>query len=392
MNQLKKLAIVTTHPIQYNAPFFAALSKKAACRVKVFYTWGQTAKGQVYDPGFGSSFKWDLPLLEGYEFEFLNNISKNPGSNHFSGIINPDAISKLENWRPDVILVYGWCFQSHFKIMRYFSGRVPIWFRGDSTLLDEPVGFSFKKIIRRIFLRYVYHNVDKALYVGIANKKYFLAHGMKSEKLIYLPHTVDNFRFCESDTDQLQQLIQLRSQFGIKIDDIVFLYVGKLDENKRPHLLAENLIKLANPKIHFIFVGDGKIRKQLESNFGNYNNIHFVGFQNQSKIPLYYKLCDLFFLVSKSETWGLAINEAMASGKAVVASGSCGGAFDLIENKKNGWIFKSDDSSELYEIMEESISLGKSHLLDMGIISSEKIKKFSLDNNVNIIDKIISEI
>ncbi|HTH31330.1 MAG TPA: hypothetical protein VL946_08255, partial [Lacibacter sp.] len=73
---MKKLAIVTSHPIQYNAPLFRLLAERGKIDVKVFYTWGQTEQGFVYDPDFKRAFKWDIPLLEGYEKEFVENISK----------------------------------------------------------------------------------------------------------------------------------------------------------------------------------------------------------------------------------------------------------------------------------------------------------------------------
>ena len=82
-----KLAIVTTHPIQYNAPVFQRLSKRGNISIRVFYTWGEQVMKSKFDPGFGKIVSWDIPLLEGYGFEFVFNKAKHPGSNHFFGII-----------------------------------------------------------------------------------------------------------------------------------------------------------------------------------------------------------------------------------------------------------------------------------------------------------------
>ena len=49
---MKKLAIITTHPIQYNAPLFAMLHQQGDINLKVFYTWGETVLQKKYDPGF----------------------------------------------------------------------------------------------------------------------------------------------------------------------------------------------------------------------------------------------------------------------------------------------------------------------------------------------------
>lgn len=385
MLELKKLAIITTHPIQYNAPLFAALSKNVTVQVKVFYTWGQTASGQVFDPGFGSSFKWDLPLLEGYDYEFLENVSKRPGSDHFKGIINPTAISKLEEWKPDAILVYGWCFQSHLKIMRHFSGKVPIWFRGDSTMLDEPKGISIKKLARRIVLSYVFSKVDKAFYVGTENLKYYIAHGLKKERLVYAPHAIENSRFNNEVNSKRELTEKKKLELGIKDTDIVFLFVGKIDENKRPELLLESFQKINNKNSHLIFAGDGYKKQFLEKKYEKIKNIHFIGFQNQTEMPIVYNVCDVYFLVSKSETWGLALNEAMASGLAVVASSSCGGAFDLIEDDFNGWVLKKCDTNEISYLMGKLIKLNKVRLKEFGINSKKKIEKFSFEKIVKVI-------
>src|SRR6185312_6093732 len=168
---MKRLAIVTTHPIQYNAPLFELLTKRNKIDIKVFYTWGETVLKRKYDPGFGKVIKWDIPLLEGYEYEFLANISSEKDSHHFNGIENPNIIKKINNYHPDAVLVYGWSFKSHLKVLRYYKNKIPVLFRGDSTLLDKKSWILSLK--RNLFLRWVYRHIDFALYVGKNNYDYF---------------------------------------------------------------------------------------------------------------------------------------------------------------------------------------------------------------------------
>ena len=75
---MKRIAIITTHPIQYYAPLYKLLAERKNIELKVFYTWGEGAKNNVFDPGFGKQREWDIPLLEGYAYEFVKNISKSP--------------------------------------------------------------------------------------------------------------------------------------------------------------------------------------------------------------------------------------------------------------------------------------------------------------------------
>ena len=176
---MKKLAIITTHPIQYNAPLFRLLTERNEIDIKVFYTWSQSAAGKKFDPGFGQDIEWDIPLLEGYEYTFVNNISTAPGSHHYKGINNPTLIKEIKEWGANSLLVYGWNFKSHLTAIRFFSKKIPVFFRGDSTLLDEKKGL--KKIIRRFFLKYVYSHIYTAFYTGSANKAYFKAMGLKEQ-------------------------------------------------------------------------------------------------------------------------------------------------------------------------------------------------------------------
>ena len=83
-----KLAIVSTHPIQYNAPFFRRLAQEPEIDLHVFYTWEQAASGPKFDPGFVRAVEWDIPLLEGYEYNFVKNTASEPCSHHYKGIIN----------------------------------------------------------------------------------------------------------------------------------------------------------------------------------------------------------------------------------------------------------------------------------------------------------------
>ena len=78
----------------------------------------------VLDCIFKKNITWDIPLLNGYEYQFVNNSSKDPGSHHYNGIINPTLISDIETWKADAILVFGWKFNSHLKCLKYFSKKI----------------------------------------------------------------------------------------------------------------------------------------------------------------------------------------------------------------------------------------------------------------------------
>src|SRR3982751_16917 len=97
------------------------LEQRGNIALKVFYTWGKTVLQTKYDPGFNKEIKWDIPLLEGYDYEFLENVAKEKGSHHYRGIVNPGIIRKIVEFQPDALLVFGWKFHSHLKVIRHFK-------------------------------------------------------------------------------------------------------------------------------------------------------------------------------------------------------------------------------------------------------------------------------
>jgi glycosyltransferase involved in cell wall biosynthesis len=383
-----KLAIITTHPIQYNAPLFRVLHERNIISIKVFYTWSQSENGIKFDPGFGKEIQWDIPLLDGYDYCFVKNISTQAGSHHYKGIDNPTLINEIQKWGANAVLVYGWNFKSHLKAMRFFKKRIPVLFRGDSTLLNE--NFGVKQIARRLLLKYIYSFVDIAMYVGEANKAYFVAHGLKNKQLYFMPHAIDNKRFQQTNT-LMEKAGIFRDNNNIPRAAILFLYAGKLDDNKNIFLLANAFEKINNGEAHLLIVGNGKTETTLENSFSKNKNIHFVDFQNQQSMPLVYTACDVFVLPSKSETWGLCLNEAMAAGKAVIATETCGAAMDLIDNGQNGFVFKYNDENKLKQCLEYFIG-NRTAINDFGNKSLEKIDSFSYLNDAKILEEVLSNV
>lgn len=388
---MKKLAIITTHPIQYYAPLFKTLNSRGIIDVKVFYTWSQSEEGAKFDPGFGKKIEWDIPLLEGYDYTFVKNISTKPGSNHFKGIINPTLNPEIEEWKPDALLVIGWNFQSHLKCMRYFHKKIPILFRGDSTLLAEQWGFRL--IFRTLYLRWIYRYIDYALYVGTNNKLYFLRHGVKEKKLVFAPHAVDNERFFENDNSYTNAALIWRKSLGINRNDIVFLFAGKLEYKKDPDLLIKAFKKIFNAGIHLIILGNGPLEKKLKRKYSDNSNLHFVDFQNQSLMPIAYRLSDVLVLPSKGpiETWGLCVNEAMACSRSIIVSDSCGCGIDLVKDNFNGYIFRRGNLKDLVKKMTFIIK-NKSRFGEMGNNSLQVIKDWSFDKICIQIEKLIVNI
>ena len=381
---MKKLAIITTHPIQYNAPLFQLLHERNNIKIKVFYTWGKKVLEEKFDPGFGKSIQWDIPVLEGYEYEFAENIAKRPGSHHFKGIDNPGLIDSIKQWKADAVLVYGWSFKSHLKVLRYFHGKIPVFFRGDSTLIGRRK--SIKNNLKSVFLKWVYSRVDKALYVGTRNKDYFLEFGMSQDQLVFCPHAIDNTRFMEG-IDYSRKAAEWKTALNVPLLATGFLYAGKLDDNKNVRMLLETFIKVPGNN-YLVIAGNGPFENELKKSFSSYHNIYFLPFQNQKMMPVLYRIADVFILPSKSETWGLGINEAMACGRALLVSDSCGAAADLVSEGVNGYTFQSGNTEDLFNKML-MLSHKKDDVKKMGECSLQIVKEWNYEKDCTAIENLL---
>jgi glycosyltransferase involved in cell wall biosynthesis len=382
--QRLKLAIVSTHPIQYYAPVFRTLAAYGALDLRVFFTWSQAADSVLFDHGFGAEVKWDIPLLDGYAHQFVRNVADHAGTHHFRGIRNPTLIGEIEAWQPDAILVYGWNCHSHLQALRHFKGRIPVLFRGDSTLLDD--SSWWRTSLRRGFLRWIYSHVDIAVAVGSNNRDYFAWCGIPPQNIALAPHSIDTVRFAANAAKQENLAHDWRSQLGIDAEAIVFLFAGKLQRKKNPGLLLEAFGSLkAGP--HLIFAGNGEIESELKAHAAKYANVHFLPFQNQSFMPVVYRLGNVFVLPSQGpgETWGLALNEAMATGRAIIASSKVGGARDLIQPGTNGWVFESGDRDALERALSRAADCGHAGLAAMGNAAQALSERWSTEESARAI-------
>jgi glycosyltransferase involved in cell wall biosynthesis len=360
--------------------------------IKVFYTWGKTVLENKFDPGFGKIIDWDIPLLEGYDYEFLENVSDDKGSHRFRGIINPDIINRIDQFDPDAVMVFGWSFVSHMKVLRHYSKKIMVIFRGDSTLLDKTN--YLKEKIRLTTLKWVYIFIDFALYVGTNNYNYYKKAGLLDDQLIYAPHAIDNKRFKDNEGVHEMKAAVLRTDLNIDPDRIVFLFAGKLEEKKnvRSLLIAFEKSGLAT-KADLVIVGNGRLEDELKRDFACKPGIHFLDFKNQSEMPAIYRMADVFVLPSTGpgETWGLAINEAMACSRAVIVSDKSGGAVDLVDDGVNGYIFRAGNIKDLINRLCLMAEKTKEDLKGMGKRAREKIMNFTIDKFCEVTEELVSK-
>jgi glycosyltransferase involved in cell wall biosynthesis len=256
-------------------------------------------------------------------------------------------------------------------------------------MLNEKKGL--KKIARTLFLKWVYSNVDYALYVGVHNKVYYKKHGLAEHQLVLAHHAVDNNRFSQPDDEYEQAAKKWRLELGINDNELSILFAGKFEEVKNPGYIINLAKKMKGLPVKFILVGNGHLENEIKASSAGCTNILFLDFQNQLKMPVVYRLGDLFILPSKSETWGLSVNEAMACGKGVLVSDHCGCAADLVVNDQNGYVFNTEQSDDLLNKIKDLL-VHKERVKIMGLASCKRVEDFSFLNTARAIEMTIMHI
>jgi len=349
-----RLVMVETHPIQYKAPLFRLLAAHPQIDLTVLYAMLPDAGQQ--GAGYGVSFEWDVPVLNGYSYEVLKNRATHPAVNRFGGCDTPGIRARLKKLNPDAVLVNGWvtktCLQALFACRKL---GIPCLVRGEANLLRKRAWW--KHALHRLLLR----NYDGYLAIGSANRDFYQFHHCPEDRVFFAPYAVDNEFFSAQAAERTSARQGLREGFGISADDVAFLFAGKLIAKKNPLDFLKALAQLPDDVRNCtkgIVAGEGSLRKECEQFVSAHNlPVIFTGFLNQSRLPDVYAAADVLVLPSDAgETWGLVVNEAMASGRPAVVSRSVGCAPDLIRDGQTGFSFPLHDIAALSNLLADYVA------------------------------------
>jgi glycosyltransferase involved in cell wall biosynthesis len=340
--------------VQYYAPWFRWITKDPDIHLKVFYLWRPGTSGTP-DPEFLQHIQWDIPLLDGYDYEWVPNLSSRPGTDHFGGLNNPDISLLISQWKPDHILCLGYLYKTFFRLfLDRALANTPFIIRGDSHRLHRCDTLS--QHLKDSLVKLIFKRFSSALFCGVANKTYFRKLGIPIKSLYFCPHGIDTDRFSPEPSHNIT--ISLRNQWNIPPGNRVILFAGKFIDKKRPLDLLTAFRKCAPENTTLVFVGDGPLKSQLTVE--KTPDVVIQPFINQSQMPDVYRTADLLVLPSygTSETWGLAVQEALACGTPAIVSDHCGCHLDLITPDQNGLVFAAGNIEALKDCLQTALVPG----------------------------------
>jgi glycosyltransferase involved in cell wall biosynthesis len=318
---------------------------------------------------------------------FLANWSWKDQIRGLAGLINPAVVEVLARERPDALLVHGY---SHITtLIAIFTARmlgIPLLMRGDANPLDSRYSNpdTPKNRLRWKFRKTVFQQMSGFLAIGSQNRDFYLAHGAPPQNIFMTPFTVDH-EYCRSRSLPVEQRRSFLVSEGLDADLPVILFAGKMSIQKRAMDLVKAYRRLHenNVACQLALVGDGVQRKQLEEYVHEHSLPHvaFLGFRNQSELPAWYSVADVFVLPSEDEAWGLSVNEAMSVGVPSVVSSDVGAAYDLIEEGKTGYVFPTANINALYHAVDMVLADASSENC-MSKLAAEKMDSWSNEQMV----------
>ena len=291
--------------------------------------------------------------------------------------IHTTALRTIERLQPDVVIAPATPFPSGMASIKYslYHNKISVMMDDAWELSDRRghVVTSAKKIIHR--------NVDAAFIPAPSHAPYYLKMGFPKERIFYGVDAVDNDFFETFAENFRRQSNTLRRE--LNLPSKYFLFVGRFIERKGIKTLLDAYRQYRKSssveKWGLVLVGEGDERKQHEDAMKEFPEVKFVGSQLGEDLCRYYALATAFVLPSELETWGLVVNEAMASRLPVLISKGCGAGRELVEEGRNGWTFGVGDSEALAQCMSAMADLPAGRLEQMGMHSSKIIRKWSLD-------------
>jgi glycosyltransferase involved in cell wall biosynthesis len=381
-----RLVYLVSHPIQYQAPLLRCISLEPDIDLTVLFGSDFSVRGYK-DEGFGVEVTWDTPLLDGYCSEFLPKL-RDKGGLSLTSPISRGIFGALKRLQPDALWIHGYASVNALHAMLAANALgIPVILRAESWLADRARS-PMKLAAKNLFFRTLGHAVDAVMPIGSVNAEYW-KHYIPSVPQFLMPYAVDNGYFAALAASAEPHEQELRDELQLTAGRSVILFASKLQTRKHADQLVEAYRRfLASPSTvsapYLVIVGDGEERANLEAQvigLGLTESVRFAGFRNQSELPRFFQLADVFVLPSRHEPWGLIVNESMASGCPVIVSTDVGSHADLVADGVEGCVYPVCDVEALTHALHRVFATS-STAQQMGEAARRRISSWSFKEDI----------
>jgi glycosyltransferase involved in cell wall biosynthesis len=320
-----RILVVTEIPAPFRIPLFNALAAQPDVELHVAFL-------AEHDP---------RRTYRVYREEFAFHDVVLPGRSLRRGgrwlVLSRGVRGLLRRTRPDVAVVGGWNQPAFWQVL---GKRTPALLWVESTATDKRRAGAAAGALRGLALRLA----DGFLVPGRASREYLRGLGVADARIFEAPNAVDHGIFAERVEAERADRGALRERLGL--DGCVFLYVGRLEHVKGVDVLLQAMVDV--PGV-LVLIGSGALEEDVRGMAGE--RIRVVGQLTRDELVPWYAAADVLVLPSRTEPWGMTLNEGAAAGLPLVATDAVGAAHDLIEHGVNGFRVPAGDPVALADVM-----------------------------------------
>ena len=379
---MTRLAYLVSHPIQYQAPLLRRVAAEPDVDLTVLFMSDFSVRAYK-DTGFGVEVKWDVPLLEGYKHEFLPQ--QGAPATQPEEIRNTGLGRFVTKDRFDVLWSHGYSTKTALTALFLArTRRIPTLVRSENQrtgILRGRFGAAKDQAVRQVL------KLPTAfLTVGTLNADYYREMGVSDERMFSVPYAIDNDRFQQQALAASLRREELRAGLALRSGRPVILFASKFMRRKRAIDLLRAYGKMApgmgDRRPYLLFIGDGEMRAELEAAVDDRESVRILGFKNQTELPRYFDLCDVFVLPSDAEQWGLVVNEVMCASKAVIVTDEVGSHADLVRPGENGHVYPVGDIDALAGCLQDVLQ-SEERSAAMGRRSWEIVREWGFEADLS---------
>lgn len=379
MSNVGKLVIVQDVPTQFDMPLYNRIAGQDEFELAVFYT-----KDVARDPETGCLPHWDHVKSHDYQHQFLSK-QECRLKNLFNLIVNEC---------PQHVIICGYWPKLYRDLARKLKSHgISIGLRSDNTLQHSRLS-GLRGWLKIRYLAKWLRIYDYWHPVGTLASDYLRSIAEFENKTVLFPYNVDNDWFRSQSKDARENRSKLFGEIGFSNDSYVLLGIMKWNEREDPMTLVRAFKELRKtfPKLNLILAGDGPMRAQIHDQLEGVEGVYLPGYLPYSKLPEMYAIADLFIHPAPGESWGVSVNEALASGLPVITSDRVGAGIELIQDGETGAFFEAGDAQALARAINRWIQISLDFdLQELREACFKSLQQWNYQTTVESFNKVLSE-